>query len=57
MIYDDRGQITITLGNIPALGAPHTVLLDKHHRVAGVYLQRVEPHYLKSALNTLIHER
>ena len=57
IVYDDKGETAVTLGNIPSQVAPYSVLLDRHHRVAGVYQIRIEPDELDSMLNKLIAEK
>lgn len=56
MIFDEPGQTALALGKIPALALPFTVLVDKHGRVAAVYLQRLQPADLEPVLNTLLAE-
>jgi thiol-disulfide isomerase/thioredoxin len=55
-VYDEEGRTALTLGNISTQAAPFTVLLDRQHRVAGVYLIRMGPPDLEPLLNKLIAE-
>ena len=43
IVYDENGEIAVQMGNIAARAMPFTVLLDKQHRVAGVYAARLAP--------------
>jgi peroxiredoxin len=56
MVYDKIGKTALQLGNLPALGLPFTVLIDKQQRVAAVYTQQVQPKDLERALNRLLAE-
>lgn len=56
MVYDKIGKTALQLGNLPALGLPFTVLIDKQQRVAAVYTQQVQPKDLERALNGLLAE-
>jgi peroxiredoxin len=56
MIFDEPGETALALGKIPALALPFTVLIDKHGRVAAVYLQRLQAADLEPVLNKLIAE-
>ena len=56
MIFDEPGETALALGKIPALALPFTVLIDKHGRVAAVYLERLQPADLQPVLNKLLAE-
>jgi peroxiredoxin len=56
MIFDEPGETALALGKIPALALPFTVLIDKHGRVAAVYLERLQPADLQPVLNSLLAE-
>ena len=56
IVYDQRGQAELTLGNIPG-DLPFTVLIDKQGRVAAVYLQKLAPKDLQGPLSQLLAER
>lgn len=56
MVYDEKGEIALKLGNIPANGLPFSVLVDKHGRVAAVYITLLTPKDLEPVLNTLRRE-
>lgn len=56
-IYDEDGRTALTLGNISTAANPFTVLLDKKHRVAGVYISRLAPADIEPLLNKLIAEK
>jgi thiol-disulfide isomerase/thioredoxin len=55
-VFDESGRTALTMGNISTQVAPFTVVLDKQHRVAGVYLIRLAPADLEPLLNKLIAE-
>jgi thiol-disulfide isomerase/thioredoxin len=57
IVYDEPSETALRLGDIPTQGMPFTVVLDKQHRVAGVYFGRLSPADLKPALNTLVAEK
>ncbi len=57
IVYDDQGRTAVTLGNTPTQAAPFTIVLDKHHKVAGVYLQRIAPQDLTTILTALTAEK
>lgn len=57
IVYDEDGATALRMGNISVPGAPFTVLLDKEHRVAGVYALRMGPADLEPMLNKLIAEK
>jgi thiol-disulfide isomerase/thioredoxin len=56
-VFDESGRTALTLGNISTQNAPFTVLLDKQHRVAGVYIIRMGPADIEPLLNKLIAEK
>ncbi|MCU1658315.1 MAG: Alkyl hydroperoxide reductase/Thiol specific antioxidant [Pseudonocardiales bacterium] len=56
IVFDEKGEAALRLGKIPALGLPFTVLIDKHQRVAAVYLSKLTAKDLQPALNTLLAE-
>lgn len=56
MVYDDDGEVAVRLGNIPTQAVPFTIVLDKEHRVAAVYILRLSPQDLEPVLNKLIAE-
>jgi thiol-disulfide isomerase/thioredoxin len=56
IVYDEDGETAIRLGNIPTQAMPFTVVLDKQHRVAAVYLVRLAPADLEPVLNKLAAE-
>jgi peroxiredoxin len=57
IVYDEQGETAVRLGNIPTQGMPFTVVIDRSHRVAAVYVGRVSPLDLEPVLNTLAAER
>jgi thiol-disulfide isomerase/thioredoxin len=57
IVYDDRGETALRLGNIRTQAVPFTVLLDKQHRVAAVYVVRLGAADLEPMLNKLIAEK
>lgn len=56
IVYDEEGQTAIRIGDIPTQAMPFTVVLDKRHRVAGVYIVRMAPGDLEPVLNKLLAE-
>lgn len=56
MVYDEAGETAVRLGKIPALALPFTVIVDKHGRVAVVYLNVLTPDDLEPLLNSLLAE-
>ena len=57
IVYDEEGETAVRLGNIPTQAMPFTVVLDKDHRVAAVYVTRLAPSDLEPVLNKLVAER
>ena len=56
IVFDEQGQTAIALGKIPSLSLPFTVLVDKHQRIAAVYLSRLSAKDLQPVLNQLVAE-
>jgi peroxiredoxin len=56
IVWDEQGRTAVTLGKLPALALPFTVLIDKQQRVAAVYLSSLSAKDLQPVLNTLIAE-
>lgn len=56
IVVDQKGETAVALGKIPALALPFTVILDKQHRVAAVYLRTLTPKDLQPVLDKLIAE-
>jgi peroxiredoxin len=54
IVSDEAGETAVALGKIPALALPFTVVLDKQHRVAGVYLKPLAPKDLQPVLDKLV---
>ena len=57
IIYDEQGETALRLGDLPATSLPFTVLIDKHGKVAAVYIIRLSAQDLTSALDKLLAER
>jgi peroxiredoxin len=57
IVYDETGATALRLGDLPATALPFTVLLDKHGRVAAVYIVRLSAKDLTRALDRLLAER
>ncbi|HEY8300878.1 MAG TPA: TlpA disulfide reductase family protein [Jatrophihabitans sp.] len=53
MIYDETGETALRMGNIRVQATPFTVLLDREHRVAGVYVSPLTPRDLGPMLDKL----
>jgi thiol-disulfide isomerase/thioredoxin len=56
IVLDEPGKVALALGKIPSGGLPFTVLLDKQHRVAAVYLQELQAADLQPVLTKLSAE-
>ncbi|MDQ2749788.1 MAG: TlpA family protein disulfide reductase [Actinomycetota bacterium] len=56
IVSDEKGETAVALGKIPALGLPFTVILDRHQRVAAVYLHSLTAKDLQPVLDMLIAE-
>jgi peroxiredoxin len=56
IVSDEQGETAVALGKIPALALPFTVILDRHQRVAAVYLHSLTPKDLQPVLDTLLAE-
>jgi thiol-disulfide isomerase/thioredoxin len=53
IVYDEPAKTALALGNLPILGLPDTVILDRRGRVAAVYAGAVLPADLTPALDRL----
>ena len=56
IVFDEQGATAIALGKIPALSLPFTVLVDKHGRIAAVYLSLLAGKDLQPVLDELVAE-
>jgi thiol-disulfide isomerase/thioredoxin len=56
IVYDENGETALRMGNIRVQATPFTVLLDKQHRVAGVYVGPLTAKDLEPMLNKLVAE-
>ena len=56
IVFDEQGEAAIELGKIPSQSLPFTVLIDRHDRVAAVYLRVLSPADLTPVLNQLVAE-
>jgi peroxiredoxin len=56
VVYDEPAKTAQQLGNVPVLGLPATVIVDKHGRVAAVYPVKVAPADLSPVLDMLLKE-
>lgn len=57
-IVDDEGAKTaLQIGHLPLVGLPNTVVIDKHGRVAAVYVGAVQPADLQPVLDALSAEQ
>jgi thiol-disulfide isomerase/thioredoxin len=57
IVFDEQGKTALQLGNLPATALPFTVLIDKHGKVAAVYIVRLSAKDLTGALDKLLAER
>lgn len=56
ILVDEPGKVALALGHIPSGALPFTVLLDKQHRVAAVYLGGLQAADLQPVLTKLSAE-
>lgn len=56
IVHDEPGKTALELGKIPSGALPFTVVLDKQHRVAAVYLQQLQAADLQPVLTKLSAE-
>lgn len=56
IVFDEPGKTALRLGKIPSTALPFTVILDKQHRVAAVYLHALTPKDLQPVLDKLLAE-
>jgi thiol-disulfide isomerase/thioredoxin len=56
IVVDEPGKIALALGHIPSGSLPFTVVLDKQHRVAAVYLGALQAADLQPVLTKLSAE-
>lgn len=56
VIWDEIGETAVRLGEISTQAMPFTVLLDRQHRVAGVYISPLTQADLEPMLNKLLAE-
>lgn len=56
VVFDEQGVTALKLGNIPQSSLPFTVVLDKHHKVAAVYIIRLSAADLQAAVDKLLAE-
>jgi peroxiredoxin len=54
--FDEQGNTAVALGKIPAQSLPFTVLVDKHGKVAAVYLSRLTVQDVRPVLDKLLAE-
>lgn len=55
IVFDQQGQTALSLGNIPA-NLPFTVLVDKHGKVAAVYLGGLTVKDIQGPIDKLLAE-
>lgn len=56
IVFDDRARVAVAMGRLPVAGLPFTALIDRHQRVAAVYVGAVTPKDLQPALDRLAAE-
>ena len=56
IVFDEQSKTALQLGRIPALSLPFTVLVDKHQRIAAVYLMTMSAKDLQPVLDKLLAE-
>ncbi len=57
IVFDEQGETALRLGQLPAAALPFTVLIDKHGKVAAVYIVRLSANDLTGALDKLLAEQ
>lgn len=57
IVYDEGARTALQLGHLPLVGLPNTIVIDKHGKVAAVYVQAVVPGDLQPVLNALTAEK
>ncbi|MGN6608822.1 MAG: TlpA family protein disulfide reductase [Jatrophihabitans sp.] len=57
ILYDEPGRTALELGHLPTGGLPVTMVLDKQHRVAAVYAQKLTAGDLQPVLDRLAQEQ
>jgi thiol-disulfide isomerase/thioredoxin len=55
-IFDEPGRALFALSGYPRNVVPSTIVLDREHRVATIYLTRIRPADLANSLNRLLVE-
>jgi thiol-disulfide isomerase/thioredoxin len=53
IVFDEEGVSALRLGNLPSASLPFTVMVDKHQRVAAVYIGRLSPKDLEPVIGKL----
>jgi peroxiredoxin len=56
VVQDEEARTALQLGNVPLVGLPATVLIDKQGRVAAVYPKQVFPKDIDPVLDQLLSE-
>jgi peroxiredoxin len=56
VVFDEKAEIALRLGNLPVQGLPFSLLVDKHGKVAALYVGPVTPADLEPVLNSLLAE-
>jgi len=56
IVYDEEAKTALRMGNIPVVGLPVTILIDKQQRVAAVYQQALQPADITPVLTALAAE-
>ncbi len=56
IVFDQKGETALALGKIPTISLPFTVVIDKHQRIAAVYLSRLSAKDLEPVLDRLVAE-
>jgi thiol-disulfide isomerase/thioredoxin len=57
IVFDEGAKTALQIGHLPLQGLPNTVVIDKHGRVAAVYVGNVLPADLEPVLASLTAER
>jgi peroxiredoxin len=57
IVFDEKAETALKLGNVPSASMPFTVLIDRQHRVAGVYIGPMQAKDLDPLLNKVVAEK
>lgn len=56
-LFDPTSRTLLSIRGFPSIGIPHTIVLDRQHRVAHIFLGQVTAQKLDETLTALVAER